>query len=327
MYNRVFRDDRYILDLKRFIEVHYGLSVFDIIFAKRGFFGETWKIITGDHAYFAKIDFSSHKNIYQDSLPVVEYLNSMGIDFISKIMKTANGKLSESFLDGELCLFEWVEGENTEDYNVAHLFEKLALIYKIPLDDLKINKEDFSTSSIDTYYANLNRLELLSDSFSLDLLRILTDQKNLINQRAERLSAFALMCKGDMSHFYTTHGDAGGNAIISGDSFIIVDWDQPLLAPPERDAWFLMADAGNMCSIQSILDNNGLGYQLKDERLAFYAYYSFFYYLQEYFTCFFEVEKDMRDELINNIALFFKGWIEKPIQAADGLTFIKTRCK
>jgi hypothetical protein len=319
MYNRIARDNQYILDLKRFVETQYDLQVLNISFARRGFFGETWKIDAQSHAYFAKIDFSGHNLIYQNSLPVVEYLSTMGVDFISKIVKTSDGKLAASFRDGVFCLFEWVDGENTEDYDIKRLFEKLAVIYKIPGNGIIIQKESFDTSCIDCFYRNLKKLQLAVDKASLAFLQILTEREKMINQRADKLSDFSLMCKGDSSHFCITHGDAGGNVIISGGSFIIVDWDQPLLAPPERDAWFLMADAGNMRSIQSILDNNDINYQLRNERLAFYAYYSFFYYLQEYFTCFFEAGEDVRNELLDNVAAFFDGWIAKPIRAADGI--------
>jgi hypothetical protein len=319
MYNRAYRDDQYIQSLKRFIETEYGISVINIIDAKRGFFGETWKIETGNHSYFAKIDYSSHKHIYLKSLPVVEYINSMGIDFVSRIVKTTDGKLSKSFRDGVCCLFEWIEGENTEDYDIKRLFEKMAIIYKIPGNVIDIQKELFNTSCIDSFNVNLERLHLASDKASHNLFAILTERENMINQIAERLSAFALMCKGDMSHYCITHGDAGGNTIISDDKFTIVDWDQVMLAPPERDAWFFMADADKMCSIQSILDNNGQGYRLRPDRLAFYAYFSFFYYLQEYFTCFFEAGNDIHDELINNVSSFFSSWIAKPISAADEL--------
>ena len=273
MYNRILRDDRYLLELQRFIETQYGLSVLNIASAKRGFFGETWRIQIKNDAFFAKIDFSSHKSIYRDSLPAVAYLNAEGIDFISKIVRAADGSLYKNFYNGIFCLFEWAEGENREDYPVARLFEKLAQIYKIPPNDRVMKRERFSTSCIRACYANLRSVQLASDKASKDLAKILAEKEDVINFRAERLESYALICRSDNGHFHITHGDAGGNAILSGERFVIVDWDQPLLAPIERDAWFFLADAANMSSIQHVLDIEGIGYRLQPDRLAFYAYY------------------------------------------------------
>lgn len=317
MYNRIPRDDRYLLELQRFIETQYGFSVLSIAPARRGFFGETWRIQVKDQAYFAKIDFSSHKSIYRDSLPAVAYLNAGGIDFISIIVRASDGSLYKSFHNGIFCLFEWAEGESRENYPVARLFEKLAQIYKIPPNDRVMKRERFSTSCIRSFYANLRNVQLASDKASKDLAKILAEKEGVIHFRAERLEAFALACKSDNGHFHITHGDAGGNAILSGERFVIVDWDQPLLAPIERDAWFFLADAGNMSSIQHVLDIEGIDYHLQPDRLAFYAYYSFFYYLQEYLTCFFEAGKENQNELIDQVSSFFDGWIEGPIHACD----------
>jgi hypothetical protein len=318
MYNRAIRDERYINDMKKFIEVHYGFSITDISMAKRGFFGETWRIHSHDHAYFIKIDFSSHKAIFLNSLPVVDYLNSKGIDFISKIIKSQDKMLYKMFHGGVFCLFEWAEGENTEDYDIGQLFEKLVTIYRIPGNDIYIQKEDFSSSGIQSFYMNLKRLKSFTDKTALDYQKILLEKEIVITRRANRLVTFASMCRGNESQFFITHGDAGGNAILNDNQFIIVDWDQPMLAPIERDAWFFMADAASIDKIQSILNKNGIEYQLTQERLAFYAYFSFFYYLQEYFTAFFEAGKGIREELIDNIYSFFNGWIEKSIGMADG---------
>lgn len=51
-----------------------------------------------------------------------------------------------------------------------------------------------------------------------------------------KLYAYDLKRKACWS-FHITHGDAGGNCILSKEQLFLVDWDSCLLAPIERDAW------------------------------------------------------------------------------------------
>ena len=76
------RDDQYITRLADFILKEYGITVSTITPANRGFYAETWKIITGGNSYFVKIVYTStHKAVYENSFPVIDHMNRHGIDF------------------------------------------------------------------------------------------------------------------------------------------------------------------------------------------------------------------------------------------------------
>ena len=61
----------------------YGFAIRNIVPAKRGFFGETWKVQTDDADYFVKMDeWDFHKESYKNSLPVINYMVGEGISFI-----------------------------------------------------------------------------------------------------------------------------------------------------------------------------------------------------------------------------------------------------
>ena len=122
----------------------------------------------------------------------------------------------------------------------------------------------------------------------------------------------------DASHFYITHGDAGGNVMVSGGDYYIVDWDNPRLAPPERDAWFCMYWDWAMDAFNEALRANGVNYTLRPERLAYYCYHFFFYYLTEYMHTFFEIG-DENGKLAEALSGYFNGWIEEEIRFADGM--------
>lgn len=315
----VLRDDNYVLQLKQFIDENYPIKVLQISKAKRGFWGETWKINTHGASYFAKIDYSNfHKPFYEHSLTVIEHMNNQGISCINSVLKTSKGRLSANFNNGVIALFDYVYGDNTEDYDITLLFEKLALIYKISTEGVKIQKETFDVSYAGFYFDSVDKLKQLG--YFNDIVSALDTKFALMKRYEERLTFFAEQCKRLHDDFFLTHGDAGGNVIIQGNNFTIVDWDYPMLAPIERDAWFFMHDRSLLKRINGVLHKNGVNYTLNIDRLAYYAYFSFFYYFHECFACLFEIE-DMSTQikLAKELPELFDCWISKPLLAADEL--------
>lgn len=114
MYSKVERSEKYITQLLDFVQHMYGIEAVSIAPAKRGYYGETWQLATANSRYFLKLDYSPHQSVYEKSFPVVEHLCNNGIDFISRIVKTANGSLSSRFDGAVLGLFDWIDGENIE---------------------------------------------------------------------------------------------------------------------------------------------------------------------------------------------------------------------
>jgi thiamine kinase-like enzyme len=60
-------------------------------------------------------------------------------------------------------------------------------------------------------------------------------KSELIKHYINRLFRFANKNKNNFSDFHITSGDVGGNVIIQGEKFTIIDWDYLKLAPIERD--------------------------------------------------------------------------------------------
>ena len=303
MMNRTKQSKNYIASLSDFIFNEYNLSAISITPAKRGFFGETWQLDTSDCKYFLKLVYvAAHQSIYERSFAVIEHLCRHGIDFISKAIKTTDSRLFTRFDGAVLGMFEWIEGENREtNATKSYEYEMLAKVYTVPTYGVQISVEDFSGISADTFF---EQWKVTNDT---QVLSLLEKNRTKLEYRAERLKHFSDLCKNDTTNFFITHGDAGGNFIVSNGKHFIVDWDNSVLAPPERDAWEMGFQDWAQRLFQEKLRQNGINYNLRPERLAYYAYHVFFYCLTWFTRC----------STAEEIEGFFNAYGSERIEYAD----------
>jgi hypothetical protein len=290
-----------------FIKRGYEIEAAGIAPAKRGYYGETWRLDASDISYFVKLVYPNvHKTIYAQSFPIIQHLCDHGIDFISRIVKAKDGSLSTQFDNAILGIFDWIDGEHIEtDATKIPEYQMLAKVYTIPADGISIPRESFSGKSAETFF---NQWSETSDK---KILTLLEKNRKKLEHRANRLKHFASLCKGDSAGFFITHGDAGGNLIKDGDKYFIVDWDNPILAPPERDAWVMCSRDWAREAFQYALRQNGIEHILRPDRLAYYCYHYFFFYLTSYLDGFTQLDT------VQEIEEYIDGWIEASIKYAD----------
>ncbi len=313
MYSDVQRGPAYRERLMDFIRQTYPLSPTSISPAKRGFYGETWRLDALSGPCFLKLDYSAHQAVYARSFPVLEHLHRHGIDFVSRIVKAKNGDLFARFDGAVLGLFDWIDGENIEtDATKIPEYRMLARVYAVPDDGLDIPREDFGTASAEQFYRRWDGLKAAPRSAEADrALALFEAHQALLWQRRDRLSLFSARCAGDLSGMHITHGDPGGNLIVQGETYRSIDWDDPRIAPPERDAWFMCGHDWAQAAFEEALREQGIEYALRRERLAYYCYHSFFSYLNEHLDC---LEERGASEGLQG---YFESWVERPIGWAE----------
>jgi hypothetical protein len=331
MYSDVKRSDAYIGNLSVFINTVYDLQITAIKEASRGFYGETWRIESGGNSYFVKLDYSSaHKKIYRNSFHVIDFLCENGIDFIGKIVKTRTGNLYAEYDGAVLGVFEWIEGDNIQDDTTKiHEYKMLSKIYTIAPKTINIPCESLTDHCAGLFYRQWEKLERCEKSESAgNILSVFNDKREVIARVADRLKLFSDRCNGDKPPYYITHGDAGGNVIVQkancgkdGIKHYIIDWDDPKLAPPERDAWFCLHWDWAVKAFNAAMAENGIAYTLRPERMAYYCYHSFFHYLTEYMEAYFDLGEngDRGKPTYAEIYDYFNCWINDEIAYADRL--------
>ena len=139
MYSNVKRSNEYQYHLREFIHREYGIESTGITPAKRGYYGETWRLDTASRSYFLKLDYSLHQVIYECSFPVVEHLCNHGTKLISRIVKPKEGGLSARFDGAVLGVFDWIDGENVqnEQTKIAE-YSILGKVYAVPVGGVPI---------------------------------------------------------------------------------------------------------------------------------------------------------------------------------------------
>ena len=358
MYSNVPRTEGYRKRLRRLIRFEYGIKSVSLEPARRGFYGETWRLDSLEmppeylkdesaaagaagtaeakgtagakgkakkirRSYFVKLDYSPHREIYERSFAVADHLYNNGIDFISKIVKTTSGRLYARFDGAILGVFEWIDGENaqTNETKIPE-YRMLAKVYSVPCEGLQISREDFSSKCVDTFYTQWSALK---DEAVNSLLE---KNRAKIEHRAGRLRVFSDLCRGDKTDFFITHGDAGGNFITSSEQdpvrYYIVDWDEPLLAPPERDAWVMCGHEWARDAFHEALRQNGIEYTLRPERLAYYCYHYFFFYLTAYLDALAQVGPEQLESYIKVIEEYIDSWVQDSFDYVDMIRYTGT---
>lgn len=262
-----------------------------------------------------KLDYwEHHRGSLQNSLPVIRYMTDSGIGFIPKVIGTKTGCLYSRFRQGTAVVFEHIPGELSENYTTEQLYGLLARVYRLNTDGLEMETETFEGKKAEVFQDLQSRPELPAG-----VKTALAEKSPDISRYLGRLMQLSAVCKGNKEHFHITHGDAGGNCVISGGRLSIVDWDGAMLAPIERDAWIYICDKAAMDKINSILLENGIAYELEQNRLCYYCYDFFFHYLNEYLRSLAE-NQWQREEIAKGLVGYLADcWIYERLDAADAM--------
>jgi spectinomycin phosphotransferase len=105
----------------------------------------------------------------------------------------------------------------------------------------------------------------------------LQENRSLIQQLVERSEQLGQKARNRPLKFTLCHSDIhGGNVLVTGkEALYIVDWDDPILAPKERDLMFIGGGVGNVWNkpYEQKLFYQGYGQtDLDGSLLAYYRY-------------------------------------------------------
>jgi spectinomycin phosphotransferase len=268
------------------LENEYDLRVRRLAFLPIGADLRTavYRVTTRDGiGYFLKL----RKNFREVIVLVPLFLKERGIQEILVPYKTKTGQYWADFGEYELILYPFIEGKDGFERELTGQHKRLlGSAFKgihttqITVDLKKsIRHEAFSPEWREEMKSFLNQVEskTFADSTALKLIEFIKSKQNEILRIVERAEQLASRLQSDPPEPVLCHSDIHGGNILIGDTgeLYIVDWDDPILAPKERDLMFI---GGGIDRIWKSKREEALfyeGYGPTDINLTALAYYRY----------------------------------------------------
>ena len=207
-----------------------------------------YRVVASDGTpYFLKL----RKGIFNEtSVALLRFLSDQGIKQIIAPLPTKTGQLWASLDDFKAILYPFVDGR--DGYAVAlseqQWSEFGAALRRIHTLDVPptlaghIRRETYSPRWRETVRMFLGRPDVvINDSVAVKVTALLQAKHDEILDLVERAETLVHSLQLHSPEFVLCHSDVhAANILIDGDgAFYIVDWDDPILAPKERDLMFI----------------------------------------------------------------------------------------
>jgi spectinomycin phosphotransferase len=208
-----------------------------------------YRVLAEDGAvYFLKLRRGPFEEI---AVNLPNYLASLGISQVIAPLPTSRGALWADLAPFKVILYPFVEGQNGYQVNLtagqwAELGVALKQIHTAtipPALTRHLPREAYSPRWREEVKTFLTLVE--SDRFEDPVARetagLLKAHRRLIQDLLGRAGRLAEILKDRTSKFILCHSDLhAGNILVDPDGPIyIVDWDDPIVAPKERDLMFV----------------------------------------------------------------------------------------
>jgi len=197
-------------------------------------------------SYFVKLK----RNYRQDiSIKIAWLLHESGLENIILPIKTVDGEGAAQLGGDMLIVYPFIQGEDGFKRDLSKdqwikLGKALRQIHEVEVPiSLQIRRETFSN----TWRLRVREILSQIDKESSPLAKFMREQKGLISKILERAEGLSEQVP-KIPHLVLCHSDIhGGNVLIDEKGKIyIVDWDDPIMAPKERDLMFIGGGVGNL---------------------------------------------------------------------------------
>ncbi len=205
-------------------------------------------------SYFIKLKRGHH----EISATIITLLQDAGIQQIIPPIKTKHGQPLQHIDDFTLIVFPFVEGQDgfsrdlTDDQWVT-LGKVMRQIHEINLPSsmqLIIRREDYSPKWREIVRSLYDHIESepATHEISSKLISFMKNHAAIIHRLVDRSEQLGKQIQDQSSEFVLCHSDIhGGNVLMDeNDNIYIVDWDDPIMAPKERDLMFIGGGVANI---------------------------------------------------------------------------------
>lgn len=228
--------------------------------------------------YFVKLKREYDRKI---GIAITKLLFEAGVREMILPIPTLQGEQTEHIGDSTLIVYPFVVGQDGFSRDLSHdqwtaLGIALRKIHGIKLPTAlqeQIRKETYSDIWRNTVRSLLTDVDAAKEEINFfqflkskeETIRKLIEGAERLSQKIRNLPAEVVLCHADIH---------GGNVLIDENNAIhIVDWDDPMMAPKERDLMFIGGGIGNMWNKPHEEDYFYKGYGHVEVNKAILSYY------------------------------------------------------
>lgn len=265
----------------------YGLRAVSVEFLPLGADYNTavYRVVGADTApYFLKL----RSGIFdENSVVIPALLREHGIREIIPVLKTVAGRLWAT-LDAYTCiLYPYIAGRNgfdapLSDAQWSRFGAALKAVHGVPLPEpirRRVPREDWSPrwrEAVRGFQAQAET-QAFADPLADKMAAFLRAHRAEIDFLAARAEQLAAVLRSRPLEFVLCHYDihAGNLLITEPGELYIVDWDNPILAPVERDLMFIGGGVGgvwNMAREEALFYRGYGAVEIDRTALAYYRY-------------------------------------------------------
>lgn len=217
-----------------------------------------YKASAKSNTYFVKIKYGNLEEVH---LSILCLLHDAEINEIIFPITTVEGNLLNRQDNFKMIVYPFVDGQNGFDKKLTktqwiELGKTLKKIHtlSIPADlQQQLRKETFSAKwreIVRSLYPVIES-QVSDDEISKALKNFFKLNSDAIHRLVDIAKELSKKIQSDVNQYVLCHSDIhAGNVLITSDnSFYIVDWDDPMMAPKERDLMFIGGGVGNVWNL------------------------------------------------------------------------------
>ena len=267
------------------LKINYGIEVTTLTFLPLGadIHALVYKAQTHNKPfYFVKL---KQGHLHDTSAIISALLRNAGIQQIIPLVETIRGQATQRIEGFTLTVFPFIDGYDGFSRNLTndqwYTFGKVARQIhgiNVPLSiQAKIRRESYSPKwrEIVRSLYPLIESEPSGDRIAVNLLTFMKKHMAAIHRLVDRAEQLAQIAQDQSSQFVLCHSDLhGGNILIDeNDTLYIVDWDDPIIAPKERDLMFIGGGVANVWNKPYEEELFYKGYGKAEVNMTLLAYY------------------------------------------------------
>ncbi|HAU2297312.1 TPA: aminoglycoside O-phosphotransferase APH(9)-Ia [Legionella pneumophila] len=266
------------------LKVYYGIDIHTVQLivggADMNAFG--YKADSESNSYFVKLKYGHHDEI---NLSIIRLLHDSGIKEIIFPIYTRDAKLFQQIDHFKIIVYPFIDAPNGFTQNLTEkqwqqLGKVLRQIHETSVPTAiqqGLRKETYSPKWREMVRSFYNKIGFddSDDQITADFKSFFNQKIDSIHRLVDSSEELSKKIQLNLDKYVLCHSDvhAGNVLVVNEESIYIIDWDEPMLAPKERDLMFIGGGIGNVWNKPHEIDYFYEGYGKTNVDKIILSYY------------------------------------------------------